>query len=136
MYLTEIKTLNEGVMKVKLDDLYIFQDNSDADKRWINKLVKDIEAKKALEPLLILKITPRFKKDLKQLKEKLSKMPTHKKYADEIDDDIFTSSKKWILLDGNHRYLAALQAGKKSLTAEEDKMDAEEYVDYINESDF
>lgn len=61
-------------------------------------------------------------------------MSTHAKYAKTIDDELFTTTKKWILLDGNHRYTAALKLNLKTITAEVDNLSAENYVDYINDS--
>jgi hypothetical protein len=128
----ELKLTEGKKIKVILSDLFIFQDNSDLDKKWINKLVTKIKNGDELEPLMVLKITKDLQKQLKKLKDKLSNMPTHKKYADTIDDELLVTKKKWILLDGNHRFEAAKQAGVTALSAEEENMDAEEYVDYIN----
>lgn len=120
--------------KVKLDDLYIFQDNEDLDQRWIDKLINDYRNGKEFEPVLIAKITPRFQKGLAALKQKLSRMSTHAAYAETIDSALLTTNKKWILLDGNHRYLAALKLGLPALPAEkEEEMTPEDYVNYINE---
>lgn len=119
---------------VKLSDLFIFQDNADLNQRWIKKLAAEMKAGDEIEPVLILRLTQKFRKDLKALKKKLSAMPTHAGYADTIDDEIFTTPKKWLLLDGNHRYLAALTAGLVALPAEVEDMSAEDYVDYINEA--
>jgi hypothetical protein len=118
---------------VKLDDLFIFQNNNDADERHIQRLVDKIKAGGKLEAVLVLPLTAKFKKDLKALKTKLAGTETHAKYAEGIDDELFSTTKKYVLLDGNHRYLAAKQAGLKKLEAEIDAMSAEDYVNYIFE---
>lgn len=129
MILLELFEMQET--EVKLSDLYIFQDNEGADPKHIDKLVAQIKDGDELEPMLVLPLTAKFKKELQALKQKLASTPTHKKYADGIEDAIFSSTKKYILLDGNHRYLAAVKAKLKKLPAEIDAMSAEDYVDYI-----
>lgn len=123
----------EQNVQVKLDDLFVFQDNSDADMKHVRRLVDQLKDGEELEPVLVLKLTPKFKKELKTLKEKLAGMATHREYSEGIQDEIFTTPKKYLLLDGNHRYLAAKEAGLKKLAAEVDVMSAEDYVNYIFE---
>lgn len=119
--------------EVKLSDLFIFQDNKDADAKHVARIIKALENGDEIEPILVLPITPKLKKDLRALKNKLAGSSTHSKYAEGIDDALFSTTKKYILLDGNHRYLAAQKFGLKNLPAEVDKMSAEDYVDYIHE---
>jgi hypothetical protein len=82
----------------------------------------------------VLKLTAQFKEQLKALKQKLAAQKSHAKYAEGIDDEIFSAPKKYLLLDGNHRYLAAKEAGLKKLPVEIDQMSAEDYVNYIFET--
>ena len=126
-----LELLEEQDIEVKLDDLFIFQDNSDASDRHIQRLVSQINDGEELEPVLVLKLSPQFKKELKALKTKLATQESHAKYAEGIDDEIFSTTKKYLLLDGNHRYLAAKKAGLKKLPAEVNQMSAEDYVNYI-----
>lgn len=129
----KISELFESEKKVNIDDLFIFQDNHDADEKHIDRLVTQLKDGKELEAVLILPLTAKFKRDLKVLKQKLASEESHKEYAEGIDDEIFTTTKKYILLDGNHRYLAAKKAGLKKISAEVDQMSAEDYVNYIFE---
>lgn len=133
MLLQELLMENED-LEVKLDDLFIFQDNSDLDQRYVKRLVTQIKDGEELEPVLVLKLTAQFKEQLKALKQKLAAQKSHAKYAEGIDDEIFSTSKKYLLLDGNHRYLAAKEAGLKKLPVEIDQMSAEDYVNYIFET--
>lgn len=133
MLLQELLMENED-LEVKLDDLFIFQDNSDLDQRYVKRLVTQIKDGEELEPVLVLKLTAQFKEQLKALKQKLAAQKSHAKYAEGIDDEIFSTPKKYLLLDGNHRYLAAKEAGLKKLPVEIDQMSAEDYVNYIFET--
>mgnify|MGYP003422296831 CR=1 FL=1 len=133
MLLQELLMENED-LEVKLDDLFIFQDNSDLDQRYVKRLVTQIKDGEELEPVLVLKLTAQFKEQLKALKQKLAAQKSHAKYAEGIDDEIFSAPKKYLLLDGNHRYLAAKEAGLKKLPVEIDQMSAEDYVNYIFET--
>lgn len=133
MLLQELLMENED-LEVKLDDLFIFQDNSDLDQRYAKRLVTQIKDGEELEPVLVLKLTAQFKEQLKALKQKLAAQKSHAKYAEGIDDEIFSTPKKYLLLDGNHRYLAAKEAGLKKLPVEIDQMSAEDYVNYIFET--
>lgn len=133
MRLQELLMENED-FEVKLDDLFIFQDNSDLDQRHVKRLVTQIKDGEELEPALVLKLTAQFKSELKALKQKLAGQKSHAKYAEGIDDEIFSTTKKYLLLDGNHRYLAAKEAGLQKIPAEVDQMSAEDYVNYIFET--
>lgn len=133
MLLQELLMENED-LEVKLDDLFIFQDNSDLDQRYVKRLVTQIKDGEELEPVLVLKLTAQFKEQLKALKQKLAAKKSHAKYAEGIDDEIFSTPKKYLLLDGNNRYLAAKEAGLKKLPVEIDQMSAEDYVNYIFET--
>jgi len=133
MLLQELLMENED-LEVKLDDLFVFQDNSDLDQRHVKRLVTQIKDGEELEPVLVLKLTAQFKEQLKALKQKLAAQKSHAKYAEGIDDEIFSTPKKYLLLDGNHRYLAAKEAGLKKLSVEIDQMSAEDYVNYIFET--
>lgn len=133
MLLQELLMENED-LEVKLDDLFIFQDNSDLDQRYVKRLITQIKDGEELEPVLVLKLTAQFKEQLKALKQKLAAQKSHAKYAEGIDDEIFSTPKKYLLLDGNHRYLAAKEAGLKKLPVEIDQMSAEDYVNYIFET--
>ena len=133
MLLQELLMENED-LEVKLDDLFIFQDNSDLDQRYVKRLVTQIKDGEELEPVLVLKLTAQSKEQLKALKQKLAAQKSHAKYAEGIDDEIFSAPKKYLLLDGNHRYLAAKEAGLKKLPVEIDQMSAEDYVNYIFET--
>lgn len=133
MKIAELLQENED-LEVNLNDLFIFQDNADADKRHIGRLVTQIKDGDELEPVLVLKLTAQFKSELKALKQKLAGQKSHAKYAEGIDDEIFSTTKKYLLLDGNHRYLAAKEAGLQKIPAEVDQMSAEDYVNYIFET--
>ena len=86
--------LEDDIKRVKLSDLYIFQDNSDIDMNHVNNLISDYKQGYKLDDVLICKITDKFKRDLKALKEKLSGMSTHAKYAKTIDDEFIHHNKE------------------------------------------
>lgn len=98
---------------VALKDLYIFQDNSDADKSWIAKLVKSYKAGAKPEPVLVAELTPTVRRGLAKIR-KLHDNP-NSPYKDLVTEDLIKTPKPYILLDGNHRYLAGLEVGLKTL---------------------
>ena len=132
-----IDLLEETMKMVNVDDLFIIQNNDDLDQVYINKLAEKFKSGKVKEitPVEIAPLTIKLRKDLKKLKEKLSKMESHSEYAQHISDKVFDTPKKFILLDGNHRYLAAKKAKVKQIQASSVPITAEDYVNWVEDGE-
>jgi len=124
--------LFESERNVALKDIFTYQDNSDLDQDHIDSVAQDFEAGEHVEPVLVRELTAKFKQDLKKLKEELSKTTTHKEYAENIDPRIFTTTKKWMLMDGNHRFLAAKKAKKAQIRAEISTISPKDFVNFLH----
>lgn len=113
--------LFESVNFVKLDDLFIFQDNStNMDTKQIIRLAAEMknDGLDDIEEILVAKLTPAVIKELRRIKEMHDTDEHFKQYRGTITDELLNTKKKFLLLDGNHRYLAAKRAGITALSYE------------------
>jgi hypothetical protein len=115
----KIRELFEDVADmVGIDDLFIYQDNVQADQRHINSLAAEMKGGEDIEPVLVAALTPKLRKELQRIRTMHDTEPQMASYKGTISDELLSTKKKFILLDGNHRYLAAKKAGIKKLPCE------------------
>lgn len=127
-----IKRMILAAKKVALKDLFIFQDNSDLDQKWISKLAKAYKAGQEPEPVIVAELTPAVLRGLKKIR-KMHDNP-NSPYKDNVSEALVMTTKPFILLDGNHRYLAAVKAGLKALPVEgSTKMSAADIATFMYE---
>lgn len=104
-------------------DIFLYQKIDTHDQEYIDGLVSTLQSGKQLEPIEVAIITDKLKNDVKakiqQVRAKLTPNPQNDWIRDELKtfDALVTTKKKYVVMDGHHRVLAALKAKSDKISA-------------------